>query len=147
MMGILGQISHLSEYYAKQMFEPYDLKPGQAGILVVLSLDGEMSQRELAERLNLTPPSITAAIQKMEKMDYIKRTPDPHDQRVLRLSLTEKSRAYLEHIKEVSRQIEERIYKGMNTEEKLLLRRLLTQVRDNLVEGRSPDIWKHPIKL
>ena len=28
-MGILGQISHLSEYYAKQMFEPYDLKPGQ----------------------------------------------------------------------------------------------------------------------
>ena len=51
-MGILGQISHLSEYYAKQMFEPYDLKPGQAGILVVLSLDGEMSQRELAERLN-----------------------------------------------------------------------------------------------
>ena len=32
------------------MFEPYDLKPGQAGILVVLSLDGEMSQRELAER-------------------------------------------------------------------------------------------------
>jgi len=114
---------------------------------VVLSLAGEMSQRELAERLNLTPPSITAAIQKMEKMDYIKRTPDPHDQRVLRLSLTEKSRAYLEHIKEVSRQIEERIYKGMNTEEKLLLRRLLTQVRDNLVEGRSPDIWKHPIKL
>ena len=61
---------------------------------MVLSLDGEMSQRELAERLNLTPPSITAAIQKMEKMDYIKRTPDPHDQRVLRLSLTEKSRAY-----------------------------------------------------
>ena len=54
---------------------------------------------------------------------------------------------HLEHIKEVSRQIEERIYKGMNTEEKLLLRRLLTQVRDNLVEGRSPDIWKHPIKL
>ena len=64
----------------------------------------EQQQRELAERLNLTPPSITAAIQKMEKMDYIKRTPDPHDQRVLRLSLTEKSRAYLEHIGEVSRQ-------------------------------------------
>ena len=89
-MGILGQISHLSEYYAKQMFEPYDLKPGQAGILVVLSLDGEMSQRELAERLNLTPPSITAAIQKMEKMDYIKRTPDPHDQRVLTWSISKK---------------------------------------------------------
>ena len=116
-------------------------------VFQVIKMQMAVSIEELAERLNLTPPSITAAIQKMEKMDYIKRTPDPHDQRVLRLSLTEKSRAYLEHIKEVSRQIEERIYKGMNTEEKLLLRRLLTQVRDNLVEGRSPDIWKHPIKL
>ena len=35
----------------------------------------------------------------------------------------------------------------MNTEEKLLLKRLLRQVRDNLVEGKIPEIWKHPVKL
>ena len=32
-MGILGQISHLSEYYAKQMFEPYRTEAGTGGDL------------------------------------------------------------------------------------------------------------------
>ena len=92
LIGVLSQVAHLSSCCAKQSFETYDLKPWQAGILIVLSMEGELSQRELAKKLNLTPPSITTAIQKMEKMEYITRTPDPEDQRVLRLNLTDKSR-------------------------------------------------------
>lgn len=142
MIGILSQVAHLSGCYAKQSYEMFDLKPWQAGILIVLSMDGELSQRELANKLNQTPPSVTTAIQKMEKLGYITRTPDPEDQRILRLRLTDKSREYLEHIREATEQIEERILKGMNIEEKLLFRRLLMQVRDNLLEETDTDFFK-----
>ena len=89
----------MSGCYAKQSYETFDLKPWQAGILIVLSMEGELSQRELAKKLNQTPPSVTTAIQKMEKLGYITRTPDSEDQRILRLRLTDKSREYLEHIR------------------------------------------------
>ncbi|WP_251390138.1 MarR family winged helix-turn-helix transcriptional regulator [Mediterraneibacter agrestimuris] len=147
MMGILSQIAHLSECYAKQAFETCDLKPWQAGILVVLSMEGELSQRELAAKLDLTPSSITTSIQKMEKMGYIVRKPDTADQRILRLILTDKSREYLRYIKEVTEQMEKHIFKGLNMEEKMLFKRLLLQVRENLAAGKEPDFFKAHIKF
>ena len=39
-------------------------------------------------------------------------------------------------------QMEERVLKGMSTEEKLLFKRLLLQVRENLTEGREPDFFR-----
>lgn len=124
------------------MFECFDLKPSHAGILFVLNRYGEMSQRKLAKKLNLTPPSVTAAIQKMEKLDYIQRKPDPDDQRVMLLSLTENGRTYLKGIFDVARQMEELMFQGMSMEEKFLMKRMLIQIRDNLMEGKDPSALK-----
>lgn len=133
-VGIMGQIMHLSMKKATQLFEKFDLKPGQAGILFMLDHAGELSQREMAKHLNVTPPSITAAIQKMEKEGYIRRRPDEKDQRIMRLSITEKGEACLKDIKDVAMKMDAGMFKGMSQEEKLLLRRLLLQMRDNLSE-------------
>lgn len=141
-MGVLAQVLHLSNYHTKQLFGKYDLKPWQAGILFVLAHNGEMSQRKLAKMLNLTPPSITTAIQKMEKLDYIRRKPDPGDQRVMLLSITEKGETYLNGIFEVKNQMEAMMFRGMSVEEKLLLKRLLIQVRENLLEGKDPTLFR-----
>ncbi len=131
-VGIMGQIMHLSMKKATLLFEKFGLKPGQAGILFMLNHEGELSQREMAKHMNVTPPSITAAIQKMEKEGYIRRRPDEKDQRVMRLSITEKGEACLQNIKDVAMEMDAGMFKGMSQEEKLLLRRLLIQMRDNL---------------
>ena len=126
-IGVLNQVAHLGACYAKQSYEAFDLKPWQAGILIVLGMEGELSQKELARKLNQTPPSVTTAIQKMEKEGYITRTPDPEDQRVMRIRLTQKSEEYLQHIREATEQIEKHVLKGMSTEERLLFRRLFRE--------------------
>lgn len=136
-LGVLSQVLHLAQQHAKRLFVQYDLAPWQAGILFILHRDGEMSQRKLAERLNLTPPSVTASIQKMEKLGYIRRTPKSGDQRVLLISLTEKGKTYLQGIFDVGHQMEEMAFRGMSLEEKLLLKRLLLQVRDNLMDEKT----------
>ncbi len=67
--------------------------PGQAGILWALGTDEGISQRELAEKVRLAPPTVTAMLQKMERGGLIERTADENDQRVTRLRLTDAGRA------------------------------------------------------
>lgn len=70
----------------------------------------------------MTAPSITSAIQKMEKAGFIKRQPD------------EKGKSCIEHVKEVAMQMDEIMFRGISQEEKLLLRRIMIQIFDNLKE-------------
>ena len=65
------------------------------------------------------------------------RRPDEHDQRVMRLKLTEKGEACIQYVVQVGEQMDALLFKGMSTEEKLLLRRLLMQIYYNLESERK----------
>ena len=64
---LIQQVAHLTKYQTLKEMESCGLKPNQAGILVVLRSEGGLSQKELAKRMGVTPPSMTAALKKMEK--------------------------------------------------------------------------------
>lgn len=132
LMGIMGIVLHNMINTAKGMYKEFDLNRSQAGILFTLHRRQTMSQRELAEELNMTAPSITSAIQKMEREGYITRRPDQWDQRVMRLALTEQGKSCIRSVKEVGSRMDEIILSGMSLEEKLLFRRLMLQVKENL---------------
>lgn len=134
---LMVQVMHMVIKRSNELLEQYGLKNSQAGILLILHCAGEMSQRELAARIRVTPPSITAAIQKMEKQGYIQRKPDEKDQRMLRLSLTEQGTACVEHVKSVMDTLDGMMFQHMNQEERLLFRRLLMQMQENLKGERE----------
>lgn len=67
--------------------------PGQAGVLWALGAQDGISQRELAEKMRLAPPTVTAMLQKMERGGLIERAADESDQRVTRIRLTDAGRA------------------------------------------------------
>lgn len=137
-LGLLGVVMHKVMHCAKGMYQEFDLNRSMASILFTLNQRESLSQKELARSLNVTAPSITSSIQKMERSGYITRQPDKEDQRVMRLSLTEKGRSCVQGVKTVADQMEKLILQGMNTEEKLLLRRLMLQIYENL-EQNEPD--------
>lgn len=141
-IGIMSQITHLGMQRAKELLDQYGLKPSQAGILFMLNHKGDMSQRELASKLNLTPPTITTAIQKMERLGFIKRQTDEKDQRIMRLSLTEKGASCMDHTKGVLKQMDGLMFRGLSKEENLLLRRLLIQIRDNMKDDDLMSFYK-----
>ena len=64
---LIHQVAHLAKYQTLKEMESCGLKPNQAGILFVLRSEGGLSQRELAKRMGVTPPSMTVALKKMEK--------------------------------------------------------------------------------
>ena len=131
-LGLLGIVLHRIMKQAKGKYEEFDLNRSQASILFTLHQHSSMSQKELAERLNMTPPSITSAIRKMEQEGYIRRRQDETDQRVMRRALTEKGESCIENVKRVADEMHELIFRGMSPEEIMLFRRLLIQINENL---------------
>lgn len=139
-IALFGIVFHKIGQTAKGFLEEYDLNKTQANILFTLHNHVSFSQKELAKQLHVTAPSITSAIQKMEREGYIQRSTDENDQRIMRLGLTEKGEACIAHIKEVAVQMDELIFRGMSAEERMLLRRLMVQIFENLDTERKDGL-------
>ncbi len=135
--GLMGLMLHRMMNRARSMYQEFDLNRSQASVLFSLHQKKSMSQKELAVQLNMTPPSITSTIQKMERSGYISRKPDQSDQRIMRLELTGKGESCIRTVKMITDQMEEMLFRGMSAEEKILFRRFLMQINDNLAEDQN----------
>lgn len=131
-LGLLGMTAHKLGRLAQTMYAEYDLNKSQSMILFQLDRDGRISQKELAEKLNVSAPSVTSMIQKMEKAGYIVRNVDEKDQRMMRLDLSEKGKACIDYVKEIGDKMEQIAFAGISPEEKMLLKRILFQICDNV---------------
>lgn len=134
---ILHQIVHMSKYQEIKKTEALGIKPGQAVILFMLGCKGGLSQKQLAQEIGITPPSMTVALRKMEESGFILREPDDEDQRVIRIRLSEKGKQYVDEIKSILEEMEELLYEGISPEERMLFRRLLIEMRDNLLNHKE----------
>lgn len=131
---LLHCLGHLVSYQAVSRLEEFDLKPSQAGILFILNGEGVLSQRELAERIGVKPPSMTVALRKLEKLGYVTRENDKEDLRIIRIALTEKGKNCVKMTKEIISQTEDDLLRGFSQEERILMRRFLIQMHGNLAE-------------
>lgn len=140
---LLHQLLHLSGYQAARKMERLGMKPGQAGILMILKCEGRLSQKELAKKMGITPPSMTVALRKLEAMGYILRKADPADQRIIRIELSDRGKECTEELKNIMQEMEELLYQGISYEERLFMKRLFLEMRKNLMsaaEFRGLDI-------
>lgn len=138
---LMHQVLHMEKQYMNRLMQPIDLKLGQAALLFVLWKKGPVSQRELADMMKLTPPSITAALQKLEKRKLIERTPDEKDQRILRIQITEVGKESLLSMRDIDVAVKNQLFQNITAEELMLLRRLFIQMRENMLEVETLE---HP---
>jgi DNA-binding MarR family transcriptional regulator len=74
---------------SQRLFRPHGLTAAQYNVLNVLAGSDEgMSQRELGEVLVVDRSNVTGLLDRMEKSGWVKRSDDPRDRRVYRVSLT-----------------------------------------------------------
>ena len=64
------------------------LSPSDVAAIEHLETAGPLNQRQLAERLMLTPGSVSVLIDRLEKASICRRVPHPTDRRVTVLELT-----------------------------------------------------------
>lgn len=122
-------------------FSDLGIHVGQDMVLLQLWGEDGVSPTELANRLRVEPGTVSKVLSRMEKVDLVTRRRDPRDARSFKVYLTENGKDLREPVNSRWEGVEDRMLKGLSPEERALLRRLLSQVRDNLsrsTEARPP---------
>ena len=109
-----------------------DAHLGQAFSLWALKAHEGISQRDLAERLGVAPPTVNIMLKKMEKAGLIERRADAQDQRYTRIYLTELGRARHSELEAIHAEVVRATVGDMSDEEQRELERLLGVVARNL---------------
>lgn len=115
-----------------EMFRNLGFHPGQVPILAVLNQKDGRSLKEIAGFLQVTAPTVTVSVQRLEKAGIVCRLPDEKDQRMQRIFLTEKGRSLTEKSKEYMAAVEQAMMKNFSEAELCLMRRFFVQILENL---------------
>ena len=132
---LLVQVSKLHRSRAHHLLESLGLYRGQPHVLRALWEREGMTHGELAAQLQVQPATITKMIQRMEKAGFVARRPDPKDQRVSRVYLTEAGHEVQSKVEQVWRTLEDETFAEFTFEERILLRRFFLQMRENLARA------------
>ncbi len=129
---LFADLTHLIfQKHYKAMAE-IGVYPGQMPFFKLLSEESGLSQREIAEKLHVSPPSVTVSIKRMEKNGIVERKPDEKDQRITRIYLTEKGKKINMQVREALHKIEEELFAGFEDGEIYLLRRFFQHMIKNM---------------
>jgi DNA-binding MarR family transcriptional regulator len=137
---LLAQVCRLHHARAYELFDAIGLYRGQPPVLEALWEQDGLTHSELAARLHVRPATITRMIQRMEHAGLLISKSDPDDLRVSRVYLTDAGRDIRSAVAQAFKTSEADTFAGFALEERVLLRRFLLQVRDNLigVVGEKP---------
>ena len=108
------------------------LHVGQEMVLLELWEENGLKGGELASRLGVEPPTVSRMLGRLEGCGLLERRRDPEDARSFRVCLTDRGRDLQGPVEDLWRRVEEKAFEGMSEDEKLLLKGLLSRVRDNL---------------
>ncbi|SUY48433.1 MarR family transcriptional regulator [Clostridium putrefaciens] len=131
---IFYQVIRVHYHRTHMLLDEIGVYPGQPPMLLALSKEDGQSQKELASKLNIKPATITVMLKRMEKAKLVERRQDSLDQRISRVYITEKGQEAWKDVHEVMKVIDKECFNNFTEEEQVLLRRLLIQVRDNLMD-------------
>jgi DNA-binding MarR family transcriptional regulator len=126
-------VCRLEHARAHELLEALGLYRGQHRLLRALWVQDGLTHTELSAHSHVRPSTITTTIQRMEKAGLVTRKHDAEDQRVSRVYLTQKGRALQEDVEQTWRRLEGEVFDGLAPQERVLLRRLLLHMRENLV--------------
>ena len=129
---LLLKMSHMYFAASYEKLAEKGLHPGQVPMLQLLARQGGLSQREIAQELHVKPPSVAVSIRRMENAGLLVRTQDGKDQRVTRISLSEKGREALKDIQKIFEENQKILFRGFTESEKCLMRRFLIQMIKNM---------------
>ena len=87
---IVGQLA--SELLRREL-EPTGMSPNEYGVQSVIGAFGPITPSELANRLGMAAPTVSAWIKRLAAKDQIRKLPHPSDRRSYLVELTEAGRA------------------------------------------------------
>ncbi|MDG0791149.1 MarR family transcriptional regulator [Cohnella ginsengisoli] len=95
---------------------PYRIGSGQYIFLMAIASGRSVTQKALSERLLVDKTTTAKAIAKLEMEGYVRREPDPADNRYQLLELSEAGRQVVPKVREALARMKARTRKGLSDE-------------------------------
>lgn len=125
-------VSHAYFVKVYHQLKQIGIHPGQLPIIKLLDFHDGLSQKEIAEKLFLSAPTVTMSIRRMEKANMVSRKQDEKDQRISRIYLTEEGRASAAKIAALQKENEKMLRQGFSEAEIYLFKRFCEQIKGNI---------------
>lgn len=137
---VIGEISRLMGDRIRSTGDehPIGQKSGRLLLMELAKKDG-CTQLDLVHATHLKAPTISVALQKLEKDGYVLRRPDEYDLRATRVFLTEKGRELDNKIRRHVREEESVAMRNLTESECETLMRLLNKIKSNIIDETESE--------
>lgn len=95
--------------------------------------DEGLSQKELAEQLELDPIAVGRTVDRLQKAGFIERRPDPADRRVWRLYLAPSSSMVMDGVERISRELRDAVLGGIDADDLATTLRVFDAAKEALL--------------
>jgi DNA-binding MarR family transcriptional regulator len=113
----------------KQKLAPFNITPVQQLVLAVLEEEEFLAPGEIAERVAMDNATLSGVLERMSDAGMIRKEENPEDRRSLRVALTPRAKKMREELAAQRKAINEEITDKLSVEEKLLLKRMLRDLK------------------
>lgn len=143
-MLLINEITRLmsEKLREKDIDNPITQKSERYLLLELAKKDGR-TQLDLVKATHMKAPTVSVALQKMEREGFVARRPDEYDLRATRVFLTEKGRALDENIKRRIYEEENLALSNLSSQERDALVKILTKIKFNILleSENSEDVY------
>ena len=101
-------------------------------LMLVSHSPDNISQKELAERLQITPAAVTMTLKKLELSGYISRQADTDDNRVNRITVSEKGEKAVRISEEAFCSVDDAMFEGISEAELAAFIGTMEKINSNL---------------
>ena len=129
---LLGKTLRSHHHMMRNRFDDMGLHRGQPPLIMQLYKHDGMTHSDLAERLEVTPATVSNMVKRMERDGLVIRRRDDEDERISRVFLTEAGKALREKIVEHLKDIETGTFAGFSKEEMDIFNNYMERIISNL---------------
>jgi MarR family transcriptional regulator, transcriptional regulator for hemolysin len=129
---LLQDVARLMRSDFNRRVEELELTQAQWRALALLWRNPGISQRQLAQILEMQPISVARLIDRMQKRGWVERRPDPADRRAVKLYLTERAEPIMTRMRKHAADMRAFALGGVSQKEQKQLLDVLFRMRTNL---------------
>ncbi len=142
--GHMARVLHwLTDQAITERLEEMELTASQGRIMGYLAMRPDPPcPKDVEEEFQLSHPTVSGLLTRLEKKDFLEIYPDPTDRRCKRIRITEKGRSFNKAIYDTIVHMEQQMVKDFTQEEKEQFRDLLTRAITNMGGSTEPPKCK-----
>lgn len=111
-----------------KLLEEYEVTPAQYGVLNCLWREGQLSPKQIGEKLYLEAPTISGILDKMQKSGLIERSIDPDNRRNVLVVPTQKAEELRSGIEAATVELNEKVFENLSDRDVEILKKSLEMI-------------------